>query len=90
MPREKDPVFDKMFAEAAREQDPDKYIERVRELDVYYAMKYTTHKPYMPKLFSTWWPWLNNYAGEVDVGYLCFGPTLARIWIDEKLKKKLK
>ncbi|MBW2086205.1 MAG: ABC transporter substrate-binding protein [Deltaproteobacteria bacterium] len=35
------------------------------------------------------WPWVKNYFGEVRVGAWRSGPIFARVWIDQRLKKKM-
>jgi len=35
------------------------------------------------------WPWVKNYYGETRVGAHRVAPVMARIWIDEELKKKM-
>ncbi len=36
-----------------------------------------------------WWPWLKNYNGELYVGAQRGGPIMARVWIDQEMKKKM-
>ena len=43
----------------------------------------------IPYVYSAWWPWVKNYAGELNAGPFRPGPIYARIWIDQELKKKL-
>ncbi|MBW2623316.1 MAG: ABC transporter substrate-binding protein, partial [Deltaproteobacteria bacterium] len=38
---------------------------------------------------AAWWPWVKNWYGETKVGAHRFGPILARIWLDQDLKKKM-
>ncbi|MBN1380927.1 MAG: ABC transporter substrate-binding protein [Deltaproteobacteria bacterium] len=35
------------------------------------------------------WPWVKNYYGELRVGAHRVSPIIARIWIDQELKKKM-
>jgi peptide/nickel transport system substrate-binding protein len=42
-----------------------------------------------PYTYAVWWPWVKNYYGEIRVGAHRSGPILARIWIDQDLKKKM-
>ncbi len=84
-----DPTFDKMFADANIEQDPKKLLDRIKEMDIYHAMKYTAHKPFIPYVYGINWPWAKNWYGEVDVGYQAYGPVMARVWIDQALKKSM-
>jgi peptide/nickel transport system substrate-binding protein len=39
--------------------------------------------------YTAWWPWVKNYYGEIRVGGHRAGPIIARIWIDQELKKKM-
>jgi peptide/nickel transport system substrate-binding protein len=42
-----------------------------------------------PYVYSAWWPWVKNYYGEIRVGAWRSAPILARVWIDQDLKKKM-
>jgi peptide/nickel transport system substrate-binding protein len=39
--------------------------------------------------YAAWWPWVKNWYGETKVGAHRYGPILARIWLDQDLKKKM-
>lgn len=39
--------------------------------------------------YTAWWPWVKNYYGELRIGAHRMGPVIARIWIDQELKKKM-
>jgi len=43
-----------------------------------------------PNIYTYWWPWIKNYYGEIRVGAVRPGPIYARMWVDQKLKKKMK
>jgi len=36
-----------------------------------------------------WWPWVKNYYGELRIGAWRPSQIFARIWIDQKLKRKM-
>lgn len=40
-------------------------------------------------VYSAWWPWVQNYGGELRAGAMRPGPIHARIWVDQELKKKM-
>ncbi len=40
-------------------------------------------------VYTAWWPWVKNYAGELRAGAVRPGPIYARIWIDQELKREL-
>jgi peptide/nickel transport system substrate-binding protein len=39
--------------------------------------------------YCAWWPWVQNYYGELRVGAWRPAGIFARIWIDQDLKKKM-
>jgi peptide/nickel transport system substrate-binding protein len=40
-------------------------------------------------VYCAWWPWVKNYYGEVRVGAHRVSPAIARVWIDQDLKRKM-
>ena len=42
-----------------------------------------------PYVYVVWWPWVKNYYGEIRVGAHRSQPIIARIWIDQEMKKKM-
>ena len=42
-----------------------------------------------PYSYVARWPWVKNYYGETRVGAHRVAPVIARIWIDQELKKKM-
>jgi peptide/nickel transport system substrate-binding protein len=84
-----DPAFDKKVEELYRTRDEAKRQQMVREMTAEIVDK----APYLwlpvPYIYSAWWPWVQNYGGELWVGALRPGPIYARIWIDQDMKKKM-
>lgn len=39
--------------------------------------------------YNAWWPWVKNYYGETRTSAHRMAPIIARIWIDQDLKKKM-
>ena len=64
-------------------------IEFARELTV----KLLDFAPYIwlptEYVYTAWWPWVRNYAGELRAGAVRPGPIYSRIWIDQELKEEL-
>jgi peptide/nickel transport system substrate-binding protein len=84
-----DKNFDKMMEKALRTIDPAEQDKQLQELAVY-ALKQVPFIQLPDNYFYTaWWPWVKNYYGELRVGAERYGPIHARIWIDQKLKKKM-
>ncbi len=49
---------------------------------------YAIQAPHYP-LYVLWWPWLKNYTGEVNVGYMVSDTWLQYVWVDQALKKSM-
>jgi peptide/nickel transport system substrate-binding protein len=84
-----DPEVDKRMADVYLERDESK-----RQLLIKLLTRDIVEKaPYIwlptAYVYTAWWPWVKNYAGERRVGSARPGPTHARIWIDQEMKKKM-
>jgi peptide/nickel transport system substrate-binding protein len=84
-----DPAYDKKMDEVYRTADEPTRQKLIREMTVEILDK----APYiwLPTryLYSAWWPWVQNYDGELRAGAVRPGPIYARIWIDQEMKKKM-
>src|SRR5262249_32308076 len=84
-----DPAFDKKMDEVYKTRDEAKRQQLLREMTVEILDK----APYLwlpiPYVYAAWWPWVQNYDGELRVGAERPGPIYARIWIDQEMKKKM-
>ncbi|MFY9317831.1 MAG: ABC transporter substrate-binding protein [Burkholderiales bacterium] len=84
-----DPAYDKKMDEVYRTRDEGKRQQMIREMTVEILDK----APYIwlptPYYFTAWWPWVQNYDGELRAGAVRPGPIYARIWIDREMKKKM-
>ncbi|HMN47075.1 MAG TPA: ABC transporter substrate-binding protein [Povalibacter sp.] len=83
------PQFDADLNRLMAMHDEGKRLQLARELTV----RVMDDAPYVwlptPYLFTAWWPWVRNYAGELNAGAARPGPVYARIWIDHELKHKM-
>ena len=84
-----DPAYTAKMEEVYRTRDEGKRQQMIREMTVEILDK----APYiwLPTryLYSAWWPWVQNYDGELRAGAVRPGPIYARIWIDQEMKKKM-
>jgi hypothetical protein len=39
--------------------------------------------------YTMWWPWLQNYRGEQDIGYCAQAKQWTFTWVDMALKKSM-
>src|SRR5262249_43982406 len=84
-----DASFDKKLDEAYRTRDESVRQKLIRELTIEVLEKAPCILLPAPYFYSAWWPWVQNYDGELWVGALRPGPIYARIWIDQEMKKKM-
>ncbi|HKU44716.1 MAG TPA: ABC transporter substrate-binding protein, partial [Polyangiales bacterium] len=84
-----DPEFDKKMAGVFAERDEAKRQVALRAL----TREVLDKAPYIwlpvQYIYTAWWPWVQNYGGELRAGATRPGPIHARIWIDQEMKKKL-
>ena len=84
-----DPAYDKKMADLLATTAIDEQNKKIRELGVdnmRLAVRIDFPTPYV---YNYWQPWLKGYHGEVSLGgSFVQGPILARVWVDQNLKKK--
>jgi peptide/nickel transport system substrate-binding protein len=84
-----DPAFDKKIDDMYRTPQEAKRQQMIREMTIEMLDK----APYVwlptAYFYSAWWPWVQNYDGELRAGAVRPGPIYARIWIDREMKKKM-
>ncbi len=84
-----DPEFDRGVLEAQRTRDEAERVRLVRELTAHLVEQAPHLWLPTPYVYSAWWPWVRNYAGELRAGAVRPGPIYARIWIDHDLKRAM-
>ena len=84
-----DSAYTAKMEEVYRTREEPKRQQMLREMTVEILDK----APYIwlptPYYFCAWWPWVQNYNGELRAGAVRPGPIYARIWIDQEMKKKM-
>ncbi len=83
------PGYEELRKEILQEADPAKRAEKIKKINILHALGFHTIPLAVTSQYNAWWPWLKNYYGEGGAGYHVPEPVLARIWIDEDLKKEL-
>ena len=86
-----DPYIDKTFQETITNPKlSDKQgFEVMKKLAVYALEQAPCILLPSAYVYEAWWPWVKNYYGELCVGSHRAAPIMARIWIDQELKKKM-
>jgi peptide/nickel transport system substrate-binding protein len=84
-----DPAYDKQMDEVYRERDEGKRMAMIKAM----TREILDKAPHLwlptPYVYSAWWPWVQNYGGELRVGAMRPGPIYARLWMDQEMKKKM-
>ncbi len=84
-----DPKYDARMDEVYRTPAEETRIKMLREMTV----EILDAAPYIwlptPYVYTAWWPWVKNYAGELRAGSVRPGPIYARMWLDQEMKKKM-
>jgi peptide/nickel transport system substrate-binding protein len=88
-PAMNDPKFDARVAEAIGERDEPKRQKLLQELTTYVLDQAPAIWLPASYRYTAWWPWVQNYGGELYVGAGRSAPIYARIWIDQAMKKKM-
>ena len=84
-----DPELDRRVAVVFETRDEALRVQQLRELTV--EILDTAPYVWLPiqYLYTAWWPWVQNYDGELRAGAVRPGPIYARIWIDQDMKSQL-
>ncbi|OGP65203.1 MAG: hypothetical protein A2169_07950 [Deltaproteobacteria bacterium RBG_13_47_9] len=85
-----DPYINEVAAETALTAitDLDAAMKETRELMKYILPKaFVIPTPRYPT-YTLWWPWLKNYSGETNVGWLAFNWPWW-VWVDQDLKTSM-
>jgi len=81
--------YDALMAQVLVATDPVKRADLMTEA----ALIFIDDAPVIPfanqMVINAYWPWMKNYYGELNVGFYNYAPILARIWIDQTMKKDL-
>lgn len=84
-----DPALDKKMDGALAERDEGKRQAILKEM----TREMLDKAPYiwLPTAynFTAWWPWVQNYNGELRAGAVRPWPIYSRIWVDQDMKKKM-
>lgn len=84
-----DPGFEKKMDAVYLERDEGKRQNMLKEM----TREMLDKAPYiwLPTAynFTAWWPWVQNYNGELRAGAVRPWPIYSRIWIDQDMKKKM-
>ncbi|MCK4960965.1 MAG: hypothetical protein KAS19_00710, partial [Anaerolineales bacterium] len=86
---DEDPYLEEQYLKADSTPNSTERHAIWKALNAYYLEQVTHIWFPQPYGLHAWWPWVQNYYGEIDVGHLNPVPIIARLWIDEDLKAEL-
>ncbi|GAI82317.1 unnamed protein product, partial [marine sediment metagenome] len=84
-----DPLVDELTDKALAESDTEKRTAILKELYIHLATQCYDFASPAPSDFTAWQPWLKGYTGESVISNIGWGQTLARIWLDQDLRKAM-
>ena len=82
-------VYEEKLKDTLQEMNLEKLAEKIKELNIMHALGFHMLQPIVAYGYIAWWPWVKHYWGEMDTGYQNIGPIVARLWIDQELKKEM-
>lgn len=84
-----DPEHDRRLDEILSTRDEARRIELIRS----FTADIVAEAPYLwlpsQYFYTAWWPWVQNYGGELRAGAVRPAPIYARLWIDQEMKREM-
>jgi peptide/nickel transport system substrate-binding protein len=88
-PQWSNPEVDALSGQIAAELDPVKQDALVKQAAVKALEGASQIGLYLIPQAYYWWPWVQNYYGEISIEDGSFGGLIPYIWIDQSLKKSM-
>ncbi len=83
------PYWGEEFARASQIVDDAERNVALNALAIYYVDQNVYMQLGAPNVYIAYWPWVKNFWGETDTGYIDTSHIIARLWLDQALKTKL-
>jgi len=81
--------FDAAIARGSAILDPDERAAVFKDAIVIYVDEACRIQMPCPYPLICWWPWVKNYYGETECGYMELTGALASLWINQDLKAEM-
>ncbi len=88
-PHYSDPQFAAKYKDMVATVDSKERGEKIKQLGYYMMDNVPTIPIANGYVMTGYWPWLKNYNGEIETGFLNQTPIWARLWIDQGMKKSM-
>jgi len=83
-----DPKYNKMWEDITTETNPSKRDKMLKKAFAYGTSQFFYIAGPTRSNYRMWQPWIKGYQGEYVMQAIAYSPTIARIWIDQDLKRK--
>ena len=84
-----DPKYNKLWEDITTEVDDVKRTKMFKEAFAYGTSQFFYIAGPTRSSYRVWQPWIKSYQGENCLQAIAYSPTVARIWIDQDLKRKI-
>lgn len=84
-----DDKLDKMYLTAMATFDDAERTKMLKDICVYYTNEVPVIPGVLQELRNAYWPWVQNYYGELESGYYNHHGIISTLWIDETMKKEM-
>ncbi|MBN1687102.1 MAG: hypothetical protein JW852_10630, partial [Spirochaetales bacterium] len=82
-------VFDEMLTRAQRMVDVQARTKLLKEAALLFIHEVGNVNLPAAMSYKYWWPWVNNYYGEEELGYGNQQPAIDTTWLDLSMKKSM-
>jgi peptide/nickel transport system substrate-binding protein len=84
-----DPHYDELCIEGMQIVDLEEQEAFMREVCLYYIKPCSRIEMPTAYVQAYWWPWVKNWYGDTEVGFLSCQAELMRMWLDDDLKAEM-
>ena len=84
-----DPKYNKLWEDITTETDEAKRTKLFKEAFAYGTSQFFYIAGPTRSNYRVWQPWIKSYQGENCLQAVAYSPTVARVWIDQDLKRKM-
>jgi peptide/nickel transport system substrate-binding protein len=82
-------TFDDMLTRAQRMVDVDARTKLLKDAAQLFIHEVGNVNMPATMYYMCWWPWVQNYFAEEEMGYGNMQPAINRAWVDQSLKKEM-
>jgi peptide/nickel transport system substrate-binding protein len=84
-----DPHYDELCIEGMQIVDLEEQEAFMKDVCLYYIKPCSRIEMPTAYVNAYWWPWVKNWYGDTEIGFLSCQAELMRMWIDQDLKESM-